>query len=152
MMLEETAKVVSVSHNSATVSLVQSAACGSCSAKSMCHPASDGTMLMEVGNTLGARPGETVVISLPPTALLKASTLAYMFPALLTVMGGAVGWSKTGRDSGAIVGAAAGFALASLFLYLHGRRKKGIETPSISRILETGGHEKNDPDHGSQKR
>jgi sigma-E factor negative regulatory protein RseC len=96
-------------------------------------------MVMEVSNPVGAKPGEKVVVSLPPEVLLKASTLAYMFPALVTVIGGAVGWSRTGSDIGAMAGAAAGLALSLLFLYFHGRGKKDTEFPMISRILETGG-------------
>ena len=151
-MLEETAKVVKVTEGRATVSLVRSEACGSCSAKSMCHPSSGETMQMEVGNPVGARPGETVVVSLPPEILLKASAIAYMFPAVLMITGGAMGWSRTGTDAGAMAGAAAGLALSFLVLFLHGRRKTGTEMPVISRVLETGGFGKDEPDYGPQER
>jgi hypothetical protein len=67
-MLEETAMVVSISQGHAMVALVRSEACGDCAAKSMCNPVSDNTMQMEVENPVGAKPGERVIIELPPEA------------------------------------------------------------------------------------
>ena len=81
-MLEETASVVSVEGSLAKVSLTRSEACGSCSAKNMCHPTGEKSMEMDVLNSAGAHPGDRVVISLPPAELLKASAAAYMVPAV----------------------------------------------------------------------
>ena len=133
-MLEETASVVSLRGDSATVVLVRSDACGGCAAKHMCHPSSGETMQMEVRNVAGAHPGDKVIISLPPDELLKASATAYLMPAVAAVSGGAVGWSRYGTDGAAIVGTLIGFALATLYLFWQGRKKRG-STPFISRIL-----------------
>ncbi|TNF46785.1 hypothetical protein EP232_04175 [bacterium] len=138
-MLEETAMVMSVSHGRAMVALVRSEACGDCAAKSMCHPTSENTMQMEVDNPVGARPGERVIIELAPEALLKASILAYLFPATVMVAGAAVGWSRTGTDMGALIGALLGFTLASLYLFIYSRRKKFTQGPAISKVLNSGG-------------
>ncbi|UCG39485.1 MAG: SoxR reducing system RseC family protein [bacterium] len=133
-MLEETASVVAVVGNNARVVMVRSEACGSCSAKSMCHPTSGQSMEMEVRNPIGAVPGDKVVISLPPGDLLKASASAYLMPAAAAVAGGAIGWSRTGTDGGAIIGSAVGLGLAFLFLFWQGRRKRE-SAPFISRIV-----------------
>jgi len=133
-MLEETASVVSLNGDRATVVLVRSDACGGCAAKHMCHPSSGDSMKMEVKNMADAHPGDRVVISLPPAQLLKASATAYLMPAVLAVAGGAVGWSRYGTDGAAIVGTAIGFALATLYLFWQGRNSQD-SVPFISRVL-----------------
>jgi sigma-E factor negative regulatory protein RseC len=145
-MLEETAMVVSISQGHAMVALVRSEACGDCAAKSMCNPASDNTMQMEVENPVGAKPGERVIIELPPEALLKASTLAYLFPATVMVIGATVGWSRTGTDMGALIGALVGFTASSLYLFIYSRRKKFTQGPAISKVLNSGGIPQDDHD------
>jgi sigma-E factor negative regulatory protein RseC len=136
-MLEETASVVSVDGDTAQVTLTRSEACGSCSAKSMCHPAGEKKMVMEVLNPAGAQPGDRVIISLPPAELLKASATAYMMPAVAAVGGGAIGWKWTGADLGAIIGCLAGLILATVWLLIQSKRKSG-PVPFISRVLKDG--------------
>lgn len=133
-MLEETASVVSLRGDSATVVLVRSDACGGCAAAHMCHPSSGDAMQMEVKNVAGAHPGDKVVISLPPDELLKASATAYLMPAVAAVAGGAIGWSRYGTDAAAIAGTLVGFAFATMYLFWHGRKNRG-SVPFISRII-----------------
>lgn len=133
-MLEETASVISLDGDRATVALVRSDACGGCAAKDMCHPSSGKTMKMEVRNVAGAHPGDKVVVSLPSSELLKASATAYLMPAVAAVVGGAVGWSRFGTDGAAIAGTVLGLALATLYLFWQGRKKRD-SIPYISRVL-----------------
>jgi len=133
-MLEETASVISLDGDKATVVLVRSDACGGCAAKHMCHPSSGESMQMDVKNVAGAHPGDKVVISLPSSELMKASATAYLMPAVAAVIGGAVGWSRYGTDGAAIIGTLIGFALATLYLFLHGRKERD-SIPFISRVL-----------------
>jgi sigma-E factor negative regulatory protein RseC len=133
-MLEETASVLSLKGDRATVVLVRSDACGGCSAKQMCHPSSGDTMQMEVKNPVGAHPGDRVVISLPPGDLLKASATAYLMPAVAAVAGGAIGWSRFGTDGAAIAGTVMGFLLAALYLFWQGKKNRD-SIPFISRVL-----------------
>jgi sigma-E factor negative regulatory protein RseC len=136
-MLEETASVIAIEDGHARVTLTRSEACGACSAKNMCHPTGEKSMVMDVLNPAGAQPGDKVVISLPPSELLKASASAYMLPAVAAVAGGAIGWSKTGTDAGAIIGCTIGLVLASVWLFVQSKRKTG-PVPFISRILKDG--------------
>ncbi len=133
-MLEETASVVSLDGDRATVVILRSDACGGCSAKNMCHPSSGDMMQMQVKNPVGAHPGDKVVISLPPADLLKASATAYLMPAVAAVVGGAIGWSRFGSDGAAIAGTAIGFTLATLYLFWQGKKNKD-SIPFISRVL-----------------
>jgi positive regulator of sigma E activity len=133
-MLEETASVVALKGDIATVVLVRSDACGGCAARHMCHPSSGDAMQMEVKNVAGAHPGDKVVISLPPDELLKASATAYLMPAVTAVVGGAIGWSRYGTDGAAIVGTLVGFALATVYLFWHGKKNRD-SVPFISKVL-----------------
>ena len=136
-MLEETASVIATEGNRARVTLTRSEACGACSAQHICHPTSSKTMEMEVLNTAGAQAGDKVIISLPPEELLKASASAYLMPAVAAVAGAAIGWSRSGTDIGAIIGCAAGLALAFTWLFVLDR-KGNAPAPFISRVLESG--------------
>jgi len=137
-MLKETATVVSTSPGQAKVAIVRSEACGNCPSKSMCNTASGNINVLEVRNPVEAKPGEKVVIELQPETLIKATAMVYLFPATAMVVGTTVGWLKTGSDLGAIIGALAGFAAASLFLYLHGRKHDSEKGPKISKVLSPG--------------
>ncbi len=137
-MLEETGKVISTASGRAKVALVRSEACGNCAAKSICQPTSDNTMVLEVDNSLGANPGDRVIISLPPKALLKATTLVYLLPAMAMVAGAGVGWSRTGSDIGALVGSLAGLSISAVYLFLYDRRAKTGQGPAISKVLNPG--------------
>ena len=138
-MLKETAMVVSTSTGRAKVAIVRSEACGNCPSKSMCSTASGNLNVLEVRNPVEARPGEKVMIELRPNALVKATAMVYLLPATAMVAGATAGWLQSGSDLGAMAGALAGFAAASLFLFLHGRRKKAAKGPTISKVLSPGG-------------
>ena len=132
--------VISTQNDLATVLLVRSEACGSCPAKSACHATSDGNMKMDVANPVAAEPGERVEIELQPSALVKASALAYMLPATIILVGAAMGWSLAGTDLGSMIGAAVGLGVSSVFLFLYSRRKKAMQLPVISKVLKPTHH------------
>lgn len=134
-MMEEKAQVLSVEGHRAKVAMVRSEACGECGAKDLCHPTTGTTMQMEVENPIAAHPGDRVIITLPASSLLKATTLTYMFPAFLMVAGAAVGWSRTGTDMGALIGTGVGFAGSFLFVYYYSRSGKSGGLPRITKIL-----------------
>jgi len=91
-------------------------------------------MQLEVKNPIGAVPGDKVVVSLPPSDLLKASATVYLMPAVAAVVGGAIGWSRFGTNGAAIIGTAAGLALATLYLFLEGKKNRN-SIPFISKVL-----------------
>ena len=138
-MLKETATVVSTSPGQAKVAIVRSEACGNCPAKSMCSAASGNINILEVRNPVEAKPGQKVVVELRPDALVKATAMVYLLPAVAMVTGATTGWLPTESDVGAMVGALAGLAVASLYLFWHGRRGKTNKGPTISKVLSPGG-------------
>ena len=80
-----------------------------------------------------------MIIELQPEALVKATTLVYLVPATAMVTGATAGWLWLGSDLGSMIGALAGFVVASLFIFLHGRREKPGKGPAISKVLSPGG-------------
>jgi sigma-E factor negative regulatory protein RseC len=134
-MLQEKGTVISTSGNRAKVAIVRSEACGSCPSKGVCSTGSGNLNVLEVRNPVEANPGEKVIIDLQPGTLLKATALVYLLPATAMVAGATAVWLKTGTDLGAMIGALAGLAATTLFLFLHGRRKNAVKEPFISKIV-----------------
>ncbi|WP_165742242.1 SoxR reducing system RseC family protein [Candidatus Thiosymbion oneisti] len=94
-MIEETGQVISVQGELAEVERQSRSGCGSCAVKGTCGTSllarylGPKRLLLRAHNTIGARPGEHVVIGLPEGTLLEASVLAYLVP-LVAMIGGAV--------------------------------------------------------------
>ncbi len=81
-------------HDSTTalVKTKRSSACESCSSKDSCQTTGGGVnMEVEVVNIAGAKVGDTVVIEVQASSLLKASFLIHIFPILCLVAGAVVG-------------------------------------------------------------
>lgn len=134
-MLRENATVISTDRDTAKVAITRSEACGHCPAKSSCSAASGEINVLQVANPAGARPGERVIIELPPDQLVRATASVYLLPAVAMVAGATAGWLPTGSDLWAMFGAVAGLAASSLALYIRGRRKKDASGPAISEVL-----------------
>ena len=133
-MIEQSAIVVSTEAGIAEVEVMRRSTCGACSSQAAC-----GVSLLDrvlgrrpqrliVGNRLGVRAGDGVVVGVPETALLKAAVAAYLMP-LVGLLGGAMLaqsaaaslWPAAGADASALLGGALGFAgaLALLRSYSH---------------------------------
>ena len=79
-----------------------------------------------------------MIIELQPEALVKATAMVYLVPAIAMVTGATAGWLQAGTDLGSMFGALTGLTAASLFLFWHGRREKATLGPAISEILSSG--------------
>jgi len=74
------------------VKTTKTSACESCAAKDSCHTLGGGKeMEVEVINTIGAKEGDEVVMSLETSSLIKASFLIYVFPILCMIAGAVIG-------------------------------------------------------------
>ncbi len=74
--------------------------------------------LYRLPNGIGAKPGDTVFIDIPEGALLRAALLAYLFPALMLILGAALGKAISSHALASLPGSAAGLAAALLILRL----------------------------------
>ena len=63
-----------------------------------------------VPDTIGARPGESVVLELPESSVTRAAGVVYLMPVVFVILGAALGVAAGGTDAGAAAGAAAGLA------------------------------------------
>jgi sigma-E factor negative regulatory protein RseC len=112
----------------AWVKTTRSSACESCSSRHACQTDGSGKeMEVEARNTVDARVGDRIVLSIETASLLKATFLLYVFPILAMIAGAWIGQSMAvSRDmdpSG--LSALCGFlffGLAFIIIRLTGRR------------------------------
>ena len=152
-MIEETAQVVALDGADLLLQTQRQSTCGSCAVKSGCGTSVVAGIVgqkitrLKVRNTLGAKPGDTVLLGLQEQALVTGSLLVYVLP-LLLMLAGALGGealaSAWGMDPELmpVVGAALAFAL-SLLLVRRVLQKAAIGMqlqPVLLRILTRAAH------------
>lgn len=116
-------------------------ACGACAQKEACGSAGVGNMLdgslgkgrkpliLRLPNTIGARPGDSVVIRAADGMVLKAAWRAYGMPLALGLLGALLA-GMSGNDRTALAGLLAGLAVGFLLM-----RIKGLEAGRPEPIL-----------------
>lgn len=78
--------------NIALVKTVQSSACEACSARHQCNPGGKGQEReVEAINSVNAKVGDLIQISMDTSALLKATFLLYVFPIICMLVGSFAG-------------------------------------------------------------
>lgn len=121
-MIEQTAVVHECQGERALVEVQRASACGGCAEQAGCGTGAIAryfgrrTARVTVGNPIGARPGDAVVVGYDERAFLRAAVLLYFLPiaalavgaAVLGVLGGTEGWGV----AGAVAGLAAGLGLS----------------------------------------
>lgn len=96
-MIEETAQVVETSGEFAWVETEPKSGCSTCATSSGCGSASIARLFrrsptrLKVVNSVGARPGDEVVIGIEESALLSGALAMYMLPLVLLIMCAAIG-------------------------------------------------------------
>ncbi len=71
----------------AEVGLIENDDCEECSAKLFCKPGENKTKTIKVLDPYDAHPGDTVRISIPGNAVLRATVLLYGIPLLILILG-----------------------------------------------------------------
>jgi sigma-E factor negative regulatory protein RseC len=124
-MIEERAQVLAVDGDTVLLQTQRQSTCGSCAVKSGCGTSVLASVVgqkisqLRVTNTLGARPGDEVMLGLEEDALVTGSLLVYMLPLVLLLLGAMAGEGLAmylGLDAELtpIVGGAGGFIVAVL--------------------------------------
>ncbi|NWG29939.1 MAG: SoxR reducing system RseC family protein [Rhodocyclaceae bacterium] len=117
------------------------AACGGCAQAGSCGTRMDSApgqaegrgrkpMLLRLPNTIGARPGDAVVIRAADGMVLRAVWLAYGIPLLLALGGALAGTALTGSEPVALLGMLAGLGIGVAWL-----RWRGLEARRNEPIL-----------------
>ncbi len=141
-MAIEQGVVEQVSDTQAHIRMQRSPACASCGSRHMCYSDSNEDLLVEIDNTLKAKVGDRVEISMPTGSLLRLSVLVYCGPILAMIAGAYVGqtWAEAvGAEPtpASIFGGIA--ALTSAFIglkrYDRAAKAKGRFLPRMTRIL-----------------
>lgn len=122
-MIEERAQVVAVEGRDVLLQTQRQSTCGACAVKSGCGTSVLAGILgqkvtqLRLPNTLGAKPGDEVLLGMAENALVAGSLLMYVLPLVMLLLGALGGeWLATrlGMDAELtpVVGAALGFVLA----------------------------------------
>ncbi|MGV6859430.1 MAG: SoxR reducing system RseC family protein [bacterium] len=118
-MIEEQAVVVAVDENFAWVETQRKTACSSCSANKGCGTATLSKVLgsrqnqVKVLNPVGATVGDTVILSLRESAMVKGAAILYLTP-LAFMLGFAVFvelWFQPGTEGSVILAGLLGLGL-----------------------------------------
>lgn len=147
-MITERARVVAVEGENALLQAQRQSTCGSCSVKSGCGTSVLASVVgqkvtqLKVLNSLGAKPGDEVLLGMADNALVTGSLLVYMIPLVMLLLGALAGEGLAGHlgmdaELMPIVGGAAGFALAVLLVrILLQKTSAGLQMqPVMLRIL-----------------
>jgi sigma-E factor negative regulatory protein RseC len=103
---------------------------------------SDRNMIVEVDNTLKAKAGDTVELSIPIRSLLKVSLIVYIIPVAALIAGALVGraWGKSfggNADIFAIIGGLLAMGVAFFILKWFDRmqNRRSEYQPRLTRIM-----------------
>jgi sigma-E factor negative regulatory protein RseC len=143
-LLEEPARVLSLSAGRALVEARRRSACGRCAARSGCgHGLLDSlasrhalAFELPVPEALAdaLRPGDTVMVGVPERAVLGAALRVYAPPLAGLVAGTLAGAALLGSDGAAAVGAVLGLLAGSVGLHVLDRRVPGPVPRLLRRV------------------
>ncbi|MDP2795137.1 MAG: SoxR reducing system RseC family protein [Sulfurisoma sp.] len=130
--LTRSGRIVAIRDGLATIRVELPAGCTSCGSRGACASGKAATATVVLPAPAGARPGETVTLSITEGSLARSALLVYFLPAVTTLLG-AVGLAGAG-DVAAIGGAAAGLGLGLILPRLIGRSlsRSGGFTASVA--------------------
>lgn len=106
--------------------------CGSCGDKGHCGKSQTGPRRYAVRNSVGAAPGDTVVVSVPEGAVLRAAALSYLMPLLFLFAGALFAAARYGDGLPAVAGAVLGLAAGLAMLRALSRRNACGAEPALA--------------------
>lgn len=142
-MIEERGKVVAIEPGGRIrVAVNRQSSCGSCSARAACGQGLLQTLRpgrsheVSAVSRLPVRVGDTVVLGVVESLLVRGAVLVYLLPLLALLTGALLAEWLGLPETGSIAFGAAGFGLAVLWLYFFNRKLAGSEEllPEVLRI------------------
>lgn len=132
-MSDSEALVARVEGDDAWLDVCKPADCENCDSSDGCG-LGRGKRLQRVRNTIGARVGDIVIVTVPGGAVLKAAFFSYLLPLAAALLGATVGMKLAG-ESGALIGVLVGLVLGIAALRVaSGRLAAGGEPLLAMRI------------------
>lgn len=137
MKQEEYGIVIEVNGNLAKVKAARHGDCDNCGA---CP--GDSAIVMDVQNSISAKPGEKVAFEMHSSSMLIAAFVVYFIPLIIAAAGAAGGWllaNKFGMPlvSFQVVGGIIGFGLALIIVKIYDKALKSNtkSLPSITKKI-----------------
>ncbi|MDG1074672.1 MAG: SoxR reducing system RseC family protein [Methylophilaceae bacterium] len=126
----------------ATIEVVRKTACGLCGQTSGCGNAFWGKLFahksssFKAQNTINAQVGQTVVVGIDETAVMKSALILYLLPLVTMFAGALLAVQIVNADASAILGALLGLLLGFFWLKAHvaGRVYYQNHLPKILRL------------------
>lgn len=97
---------------------------GGCGGQSLTHWLGNRSYRYRLMNGIGAQVGERVLVCVPAGGVFKAAALSYLLPALMVIVGAAIGTRFDAALAGAIIGLVFG---ALLFRQIQSRFAAGLQ-------------------------
>ena len=143
-MIREQGIVEEIRRTTAVIKVEKSASCKHCSEKDSCS-VSDRNMRIEVKNSLNAKEGDRVEVSVPEGTFIKLSLMVYIFPIVALMAGAFLGnflSAQLNTDPSVTAAVTGAIFLAASFLGLkiYDRKKAIGDTyyPRMTRIVISG--------------
>lgn len=127
-MIEETAIVESCQGQHAWVSTQRQSTCGACAANKVCGTATLAKVLgsrrtrVQILTNQPLQAGQTIVIGLNESALVRGALALYLTPLLALFMGAVAAQSVFGHDVAALLGGIVGIAVGLMWVKRFTRR------------------------------
>ncbi len=130
--MEEKGRVVKVESGVAQVEMGRTSACARCG---MCLQSPGDKAVLYIRNSLGASPGDEVLVSIESKQILKTAFLIYLFPLVGLIGGYFLGQAILGKEMAGIIFAALGFFATLFFLHQYDKRVK-TQKSKEARIIQ----------------
>ncbi len=143
-MISEQGLVERIKRDRALIKVVKSSACSHCTSKDSCS-VPEKNMVIEVKNSLNAKEGDLVEVSVPEGTFITLSLMIYIFPVVALMAGAFLGnylstLLETDPSLTAIITAAIFLFASFIILRLIDRRKeiRAKYIPNMTRIISNG--------------
>jgi len=132
--------VVEILGGKAKVKVKRGAACESCKIDSLCKMLSQGYVVIEAENPIGAKTGQEVMVTIYNEEVLKASLILFGIPLICLLLGAFVGYyiDISGmRNLSTFLGSFIGVSLAFLGIKLFSKRyeREPKYRPVITKVI-----------------
>lgn len=146
--LREYGTVVELDGDTAKVMFKRSSACGHCTACGLLKDMSE--IIVDVPNTLYAQPGNRVEVEFSSETTMKSAGIAYVFPLIMLIIGGVIGYAISGfinlnSDVTAAIGCILFTALSFLVIKMMEPtfKKKFEKIYKMVKVFDNTGEEQN---------
>lgn len=145
-MIEERAVILSLDHNSgipsATLEIERKSACGLCGQTRGCGNSIWGKLFahqstaFKAQNHINAKVGQSVIVGINESALLKSALLLYILPLVTLFLGAILATKINPGDLSAMIGAVVGLVLGLIWVKGHtmSSRYFSLQQPVILRL------------------